>query len=193
MLNMRRLFILLLVLFISQSTFASHAAVGEITYSCLGPNQYQLPLQFYRDCVGAATGGVQNLSLSSASFGMNGAVQLAQVGPPVHIISTYPSLLSTCNGGPIQGIEQYTYQGILNLPLVCREDWFFSWSVCCRNNIINNLIAPIAQRLNASAILDNTLSPCNTSPAFNKTLSAMVCINQQVVYNHGVSDADDDW
>src|SRR5687768_10274444 len=45
---------LLIVFFIQLSgeAYASHAQGGDLTYTCLGGNQYQLRLSFYRDCAG---------------------------------------------------------------------------------------------------------------------------------------------
>ena len=47
--------ILLLVIFIlptANKTYATHAQSADITYQCLGNNQYQINVSFYRDCSG---------------------------------------------------------------------------------------------------------------------------------------------
>ena len=172
---------------------ASHSAGGEITYTCLGFNQYQVTLKFYRDCSGIAAGANQTINYSSASCGVSGSIQVIQVGLPIDITPTCSSVQSTCSGGSVQGVEQYTYQGILNLPPGCGNDWILSWEVCCRNTIINTLNTPGSQSMYVSASLNNTLAPlCNSSPVFNNAPSSIVCVNQPVTYNHAVNDADGD-
>jgi len=37
---------------INKSTFATHAQSADITYQCLGANQYEISVSFYRDCAG---------------------------------------------------------------------------------------------------------------------------------------------
>ncbi|HMG16508.1 MAG TPA: hypothetical protein VK590_13715, partial [Saprospiraceae bacterium] len=46
----RILSLTLLWLFTSVSLYATHIIGGEITYSCLGNNQYEIKLTVFRDC-----------------------------------------------------------------------------------------------------------------------------------------------
>ncbi|MEY4460081.1 MAG: hypothetical protein RL429_70, partial [Bacteroidota bacterium] len=46
---MRRI-IAALALLASFASSAAHLVGGEITYTCLGSNQYQVKLRIYRDC-----------------------------------------------------------------------------------------------------------------------------------------------
>ena len=43
-----------------------------------------------------------------------------------------------------------------------------------------------------NSLLDNTLTPCNTSPSFQNPPAAMFCANQTSLYNPGAVDADGD-
>ena len=55
----------------SNEAFASHAQSADITYQCLGGNQYEISLSFYRDCAGVAAPGTVTINLASASCGQN--------------------------------------------------------------------------------------------------------------------------
>jgi gliding motility-associated-like protein len=133
------------------------------------------------------------LAYSSATCGVSGNIQLTRVGTPLDITPNCPSVPSACGGSGSYGIQEWLYQGILNLPPGCGTDWVLGWSQCCRNNAINTLNNPGSQNMFVGANLDNTTSPfCNSSPVFNNSPGSIVCVNQPLVYNHGVSDADGD-
>lgn len=176
-----------------ESVYGTHTMGADITYTCLGGSQYQVKLTLFRDCAGILPLTTQSLQYSSASCGVNSFITLTQSGSVVDVTPLCPSAVSACSGGAILfGIEQYTFTGILNLPANSCNDWELGWSNCCRNNAITTLNFPGNQSTYISATLDNTLSPCNTSPVFTHIPTPIVCINQPVIYNHGVTDPDGD-
>lgn len=124
---MKRFLTLLVILFTNQFSFASHSAGAELTYVCIAPNLYEVSLQFYRDCGGISVSNTQNISFSSASCGSSNVAQLNQVGFAEDITPICGSAQSTCGGGSIQGVEQYTFQGTISLPPGCGDDWILSW------------------------------------------------------------------
>ena len=191
--------ILLLISFItfctlfSSKLYASHLLGSDLTYQCLGPGQYRVSLKIYRDCNGVSLTSSQSLSYSSVACGISGSIQVTSVGPPVDVTPNCPSVPSACGGSGNYGIQEWLYQGILNLPPGCGNDWILGWSQCCRNNAINTLNNPGNQNMFIGANLDNTTLPfCNSSPIFNNTPGSIICINQPFVYNHGVTDPDGD-
>ncbi|MCB9256912.1 MAG: hypothetical protein H6579_07275, partial [Chitinophagales bacterium] len=180
--------------FFYTEVYASHLLGANVTYECLGPGQYRVTLQLYRDCNGVTPSSSQTLTYSSASCnGISGSISLSTVGSPTDITPNCPSVPSACGGSGNYGIQEWVYQGILNLPPGCGNDWILGWSQCCRNGAINTLSGPSSQDMFVGAVLDNTATPvCNSSPVFNNAPGSIVCVNQPVVYNHGVSDADGD-
>ena len=176
-----------------QNAHATHLLGADLQYECIGASQYSVTLTLYRDCNGVSPSSSQSLSYSSAICGVNGSIQLAEQGSPLDITPLCASEPSACGGSGNYGIQEWTYSGILNLPPSCGNDWIIGWSNCCRNNAINTLNSPGSQDMYVGAILDNTLNPiCNSSPSFNNSPGSILCINQPVVYNHGVSDIDGD-
>ena len=165
---------------------------ANITYRCVGPNQYIVTLKFYRDCDGISPASSHTLDYSSATCGVSSAITLNQVGSGVDISPICPTGTSSCGGSGPFGIEEYTYEGTLNLPPGCGNDWVLGWSVCCRNAAITTLNSPDTQDIYVSALLDNTNSPCNSSPTFTNPPIAVICLNEPVIFNHGATDVDGD-
>jgi hypothetical protein len=182
----------LFVLLTSSSIRASHAQGMDLTYTCIGPNAYTVTLKFFRDCDGVSAPSSAVVSYSSASCGVSATVTLAQVGGAIDITPICPSANSSCGSNGQFGTEQYTYSGTLTLPANCGTDWVLGYSICCRNGIITTLNSPSNQSIYVGAQLNNTLSPCNSSPTFNNIPTPIVCNNQPVLYNHGVTDPDGD-
>ena len=48
---------------------ASHIAGGEITYTCLGGNQYQINFNLFVDCLGFNPGASQTINFTSTCGG----------------------------------------------------------------------------------------------------------------------------
>jgi len=171
-------------------TFATHGVGAEITYSCIGPGQYTVELTFYRDCDGISAPGDVSVAYSSSTCGVNSSITLGQIVSGVDVTPLCPSQTSSCNGSGPFGIQQYVYSGTMNLPPGCGSDWMLSWELCCRNGAITTGAA--SDNMYVSTNLDNTLNPCNSSPQFTNTPTPVVCVNQPVIYNHGVVDPDGD-
>ncbi|MEZ4928465.1 MAG: hypothetical protein R2777_00415 [Chitinophagales bacterium] len=49
------------------------------------------------------------------------------------------------------GVQRYIYQGILNLPAGCGNDWVLGWSQCCRNGAVNTLSSSSSQNMYVGA------------------------------------------
>ena len=185
------LFAVLSSLPFTSKTYASHAMGADLTYECLGGNVYVFTLSFYRDCSGITAPASATINISSASCGVTTSLTLTQPNPPVEISPLCASALSTCQGGTEPGVEQYTYTDTMTLPQNC-PDWVFSWSLCCRNPLTTNLVAPSSQTFYVESTLDNTGGICNTSPIFTNLPVAFICENQLINYNFGTIDADGD-
>lgn len=185
-------FLLTLILLFSLTSkiTASHAVGIDIHYECLGGNQYQFFVEFYRDCDGIAAPTSVNISMSSASCGINTSTTLTQVSSQeVSQICGTQIPNTTCNGGNLPGIQQYTYSGTFTLPSQC-SDWVVSYSTCCRNSGITNLLNAGSQNLYVEATIDNTGGLCNSSPIFNSLPTPYLCVNQPFSFNNGAVDPD---
>jgi gliding motility-associated-like protein len=187
--------LVLLVLFVglfSKSASASHIAGGEITYNCLGNNQYEINLNLFVDCAGFNPGASQMVNFTSTCGGT--ATLTVNVSPQstngIEISQLCQAQLpqSTCNGGTLPGMWIFNYTGIVTLAPPC-DTWTMSWQTCCRNNAVTN-VTPNNSYVEAT--LNSATAPCNSSPSFTAQPIPYVCANQPVSYSYGVIETDGD-
>ena len=190
--NFNILFIFLFIsLFIGslQELKATHAMGADLTYSCLGNNQYRIRLQFYRDCNGINASATETVQLSAVGC-TNLSLTLNQISV-TEITPSCPGIVGTaCNnrGGQF-GIQFFVYEGIITLPSNC-SNWTINWTLCCRNNAITTLSSPGSNSMTLRSSINSAI--CNNSPTFSNNPTPFVCNNQAVFYNHGATDIDGD-
>ncbi|MCW3105230.1 MAG: hypothetical protein JWO09_3670 [Bacteroidetes bacterium] len=168
---------------------ASHLAGGEITYVCLGANQYQINLNLYWDCTGGFDPGPSQIIYLNSSCGGSTSVTVNQTNPGgTDISQTCPGVISSCSGGTFPGMNMNTYSGIVTLSPPC-DTWTMSYSTCCRNSAIDNVSGA---NYYIEATLNSATAPCNSSPYFTAQPIPYVCTNQPVNYSYGVVETDGD-
>ena len=194
-----RLLLLLLAFFTfsAQDVQASHFAGADITYTCVGPNQYLVTLTLYRDCVGIGMPTSVPLGLSSASCGLSPSSQTLTLDTFYEVSQLCSDQIqcSACNissptvNCPVvfPGIEVYVYTGLVTFPQAC-TDWVVNWSSCCRNSAITTLTSTGSMYVEAG--INSTV--CNSSPTFTTNPTPYFCAGQCYDYNHGAFDPDND-
>lgn len=201
----RRLTLLLLLLpalFVPLKSWASHAMGADLTYTCIGPDTYEIRLTFFRDCGGIDAPTSVTINFESVSCGLSTSITLAQdsliIGSDTYFSGDEVSPLcsdslpnSECNGGDLPGVEIYIYTGTITLPAPC-PDWTLSYGLCCRNDDITNLDDPDGYDIHVEATIDNTGGLCNSSPFFTTFPVPYICVNEPFSFNHGAVDPDGD-
>jgi PKD repeat protein len=90
-----------------------------------------------------------------------------------------------------QGIEVSVFEGDVNLSSLpascCRVT--LSTNHCCRNGALSTAVAG---NLTAICEIDRCQTPCNSAPVFTNEAVALVCSNQDFIYNLGAIDPDGD-
>jgi hypothetical protein len=148
---------------------ASHNAGMAITYTYTGtPNSYLVRFYFYRDLTGIPAPSQINVCYSSASCAQSGSVLLLPIVGTGQAITLGPCITI---GGAF-GIEEWIFEGVVNLPMAC-TDWIFSYSECCRAGGIMNIQAG---GMFVYATLDNVNFPTNSSPFFINPVYSQHCI-----------------
>ncbi|MBP6335185.1 MAG: PKD domain-containing protein, partial [Bacteroidia bacterium] len=170
---------------------ASHAMGADLTYECLGGNQYRITYSFYRDCSGIPAPSTVSVNYTSSCFGGGNVLLSPDPSQPTQVLATCPTAATTCNGGSYTGIEEWIYTGIVTLPGPC-ADWTFDYGECCRNTAITTLDNPSSNNLYVYSLLNNLAAPCNNSPTFANNPVPFTCVGQSFCFNHGASDADGD-
>jgi len=171
---------------------ASHAQSADITYKCIGGNQYEISLSFYRDCAGVAAPGSVSINLSSVSCNQNFNAVLNPInGTGLDITPVCNTQQTQCQGGSVPGVQEFIYRGNVTLPQKC-SDWVFSFTLCCRNASITTIVNPSAENIYVQATLDNLNFTCNNSPSFSNAPIPFICVGQNFCFNHGATDIDGD-
>lgn len=197
------IFRLLLAVFVflaamPQKAEASHALGAEITYECLGGDQYRIRLVFYRDCNGISAPTAPSISINSSCGNQTLGMTLLPPEPPFPPFDQYlvdyelPVYCapSNCGNGSNPGIQQYIYEATVNLPPCA--DWTFSYDLCCRSAAINTINAPGSQDIYVSAFLNNVAAPCNNSPQFDVPARGFLCLNEDNTILATAYDVDGD-
>ena len=199
--------VIFVLLFKSNATYASHSKGVDLTYKCLGNNEYDFLLTFYQDCGGnlnVTSDNPPKLLISSVKCGYFQEVTMrylqqpvkfdtlanGQIAPSFEVTTLCKAVQSTCNGGPYDGVEKFTFGAAFTFPFVC-NDWVISYTNCCRNEDITNLVFPENSEIYVEARINNTNNICNNSPTFSGLAVPYLCVGQKSFYNHGVTDVDD--
>ncbi len=89
------------------------------------------------------------------------------------------------------GMSDLTNQGI-NLPL-STESYHIVYQRCCRNNSITNLINPQETGVTYYVeITPESQALCNNTPTFNDFPPIVVCVNEDLIFDHSATDIDGD-
>ena len=182
--------VILLTLGLTNQIQASHLMGGNITYTYLGGSQYAVNLSLFRDCNGINLGNNESITATSPTCGTI-SIPMVNIGGPLVRTTLCPSETDRCDGfAGTWGVEEWIYRGTVTLPAGCGNNWTLSWTRCCRNSAITNLTS--AGSFYVWAVLDNTISGGNSSPAFNNEPAIFLCAGQENRYNNGMTDAEGD-
>lgn len=190
------IFVVFLAIFFAQNAYAAHIVGGEITYECLGDNNYRFTLNIYRDC---ASGGAP-----FDSFGGNairgtvsiydGNALLTNINLNTPEIRNIPST----NDDPCLEIppdicvERGVYQFDRQLP-PSSNTYTITYSRCCRNSSISNIFVP--GDTGATYTIDITptaQNSCNNSPVYSNFPEIVICSGEPLNFDHSATDADGD-
>ena len=166
---------------------ATHLMGAELSYSWLGGNDYVLHLAIWRDCQGIGFDPTLPVEYASSC---GAATAFLVPADTAEMTSGCNGLLTTCQGGGFPGAELIYYRDTISLPSCA--DWTFSWTSCCRNTAILNLLDPHLEEMVLTASLDNLNQPGNSSPIFQELTGPFVCANTPVCIANTGYDPDGD-
>jgi gliding motility-associated-like protein len=196
------LFLLLCVII---GTKASHIVGGEMSYECLGNNQYKIILKVYRDCQSINVNGQTTpFDQPAAITFFTGNNVLYETSPGMTSVDVsyntalYPDeididLSNPCLIPPSDVcVDQAVYETIVTLPFNSLG-YYVSYQRCCRNNNINNIGNPGQTGATYTVyISDLGQTSCNSSPIFNNFPPVVICNNQPINFDHSATDAQSD-
>ncbi|MFT4753325.1 MAG: PKD repeat protein [Salibacteraceae bacterium] len=173
------------------NSWATHISGADFNYQCIGQDSFYVTLNLFRDCTGISApnrASVDFFSSCGQTFNVNLTKQNGINGTEISQLCPGSLNQSTCSGGPMPGMQQHIYAGIIVLSPQCNF-WTMQWSLCCRNNTVNLVGQP---QMMVQATLYSSNDSCNSSPIFNAQPILYVCLNQNVDYNFAVTEPDGD-
>lgn len=175
---------------------ADHHVAMDLTYRYTGvPDQYEVTLNFYRDCDGMSMPTLIDVCFRSVTCNFLGSVTLNRISGPTLV--TWPTCVvrppgaGGCNGGGVYDVQKAVFRGILYLPYQC-PDWQFEYVNCCRNYDINTINPAGTENIYIDARIDNLNFPVNSSPTFNTIPSNIWCLNKEQIFDPGTVETDGD-
>ena len=186
-----RLFLILLIAF-SSKAWATHIVGGEIYYTCLGNNTYNVTLKVYRDCFNGVAPYDNPAAVGVFDVSGNLITQIDMIFPGS---VTLPNTLnSPCFSPPTNVcVEEAIYTQTVVLPPVPPGGYFLAYQRCCRNNTILNLVNPgnVGSTYMAH-IPDPSLAVCNSSPRYTNFPPIYLCAGNPLNFDHSATDPDGD-
>jgi gliding motility-associated-like protein len=200
---MKKLSILIIIIFSFLQTSASHIAGGELFYEYIGPgnaantNQYRVTMRLFRDCHSNG----QTLQTERVVIGIyrtNGLSLYSKtelvLQSPVPSIQLNTGAIPCLVNAPEVCFQIGVFTGYIDLPSTS-DGFTLSWIRCCRIDNIGNLgISTGIGGTFVTKIPGQALLPSgnNSSPQFLIKDTALVCQNKNFVLDFGATDPDGD-
>lgn len=184
---------LLLCLLGASPLFATHIVGGEITYRCLGNNEYEITLVVYRDCYTGVPPFDDPAQISIYDTVWN-RIDVLHLPLDPTSNDTLPIILSNpcLTVPPNVCVHRTFYKQVVTLPFL-PGGYTLVYQRCCRNQLILNIPNPLDVGMTCLAqISEKALLECNSSAVFNSWPPVAICIHEPINFDHGASDADGD-
>lgn len=165
---------------------ATHVYGAEITYQCIGNNQYIIELELFQDCGAIAPTSSASINIASTSCAISQNISLPQTAL-IDITPVCPGGTSPCLTGGY-GTYRVLYSDTINI--VSCSDWIFSYTNCCRGASIVNLATSSSSNYVYTS-LDNS-SQYNNAAKFTGTGYVYAFLGQTQSYYSHAYDLDGD-
>lgn len=186
---MRNLLLAFLMLTTSVSLEAAHLVGGEITYECLGNDNYRISLRIYRDCNSQGAGFDPQAAITI--FDSQGNI-VRNVDASHGQIRQLPATVNNpCLQSPPNVCTEYTdYSIVVNLPPIA-GGYTITHQRCCRNNTIDNIPNPGGWG-NTYTVSIPSMDQCNSTPTFITEPPIVLCLNDPLNIDSSVQEPDGD-
>lgn len=192
--------IFICLIFFLQEASATHIVGGDVSYKCLGGDEYEITLTVRRDCENAdplalfddpATIGIFDPELGNLLplYGHKGMLFLDLISQDTIITD----LNDDCGVmGSLVCVQEGVYKATVSLPFRDRG-YLLSYQRCCRNETLNNILDPLETGSTYYIeISPESLMACNSSPVFDQWPDIYICANETLSFVHSATDADGD-
>jgi gliding motility-associated-like protein len=184
--------IILLIIFLAGNTNvqAHHIIGGELYYTDLGNNLYQVTLIVYRDCT---TGVAFDSQVEIGIFDIhNRLVDSLVINNYAYLKYNNDSLGPCVVVPPTVCVDQAAYQANIKLPPIA-GGYILEWQRCCRNDAVLNIDDPSETGATWAAVIpDPSVASVNSSPRFNNYPPTIICQDKPLVVDQSAFDPDGD-
>lgn len=172
-------------------SYATHIIGGEITYSCLGNNKYEITLVVYRDCFNGVPPFDDTVSIGVFNY-KNELIDDIRI-PYMHDDTIKQTLIGDCKVIPPNVcVHTSVYKDTIDLKPIL-GGYTLVYQRCCRNKTIVNIVKP--DDTGASFVIQITekaLLECNSSAKFKYWPPIYICANEPIIFDHSAIDPDGD-
>lgn len=190
-----RVYQVLLIIVVSlcsyTTTSATHIVGGEMSYKCLGNNQYEITLTVFRDCFY----GVPFFDDPAAIgvFDANNVLVDSFLIPYMSDDTIVPVLSGDCFILPPNAcVHTASYRTIATLPPL-PGGYTLAYQRCCRNQTILNIVEPNSTGATFSIFVsEQALAECNSSPVFKEWPPIYICVEEPIEFDHSAFDIEGD-
>lgn len=190
------LIILLTLIFCSVRSFGSHMIGGDVTYRCLGNNNFEITITLFQDCLYGEPGALAQDNPAYYSIFDAKTNQLV-IADSVTAISTQivdPNFSNACiNNYPNTCLRKQVFK-FTRLLAPTQNGYVILYERCCRNASINNIQSPG----NVGVTYFATIPPFNSgecpnnSAVFKNFPPQIICASNPFVYDFSATDIDAD-
>jgi gliding motility-associated-like protein len=172
---------------------ATHIVGGEMNYTCLGDDQYEITLTVYRDCFYGDPNAYFDDPASIGIFDVNNVLIQQILVPLMGDDTLAPVLTDECLVVPPDVcVHTTTYSTTVTLPPII-GGYQLAYQRCCRNQTIANIVDPLATGATFGVtISEQALLECNSSPQFVAWPPLYICANEPIIFDQSAVDADGD-
>lgn len=178
---------------------ATHIVGGQLSFRCLGGSQYELTLQFRRDCfLGNPEADFDDPAAIWVYDGDFRPVMNVGAGGVLRMSLDESDTLRTIFPGACFGggrdvcVQTATYVDTFNLPRR-PGGYHLMYQRCCRNSILDNIQDPLETGSSyIIRITEESLETCNSAPILGSFPPVYACINQQLIVDQGGTDLEGD-
>ena len=169
---------------------ATHLVGGEISYTCLGSNNYEIRMIIYRD--GMSTGAPFDPTAVITVYNSSNMVVYNRYVPLLSISNLPLKAPNNCTSLPNNvATEKGLYIDTVNLPPIS-GGYTITHQRCCRNNTITNINNGTSVWGSTYTTKVPSMDNCNSSPRFSNDPPVVLCAFQNVDLDLSATDPDGD-
>ncbi len=189
--------VLLWMMLVPALVHASHMIGGDITYRCLGGNDFEVTITLYQDCLYGEPVAIQQDNPAQYAIYTSSDPAILYTSGNVSAFSTEtvpPNFNNACiNNFPNTCMRKQVFKFTVNLaPSTVGYD--IVYQRCCRNAAINNIANPgnvgVTYSAHVPPFANNQCT--NNSAVFKSMPPQIICVQNPFVYDFSALDPDND-